>query len=105
MSAKRISWIVTALIVLLMTGCGTTDTKNQLKPPSVYRNPQVQITHAPTEIASDPSNIEVSETATADVTDPLYAEPTIDEEQAMMDDIESSLNELEGKLERMNTNP
>lgn len=104
MNAKRISWIITALIALFITGCGT-DTKDQLKPPSVYRNPQVQITHAPTEVASEPSTVEVSETATADVTDPFYVEPTVDEEQILMDEIESSLNELEGKLERMNTNP
>ena len=102
MSAKRISLLVT-IIGLLITGCGT-DTKSQLKPPGVYRDPQVQITHAPTEMA-EIATVEADASETAQAGDPLYVEPTEDEDQALMDEIDNSLTDIENKLDRMNTNP
>jgi len=103
MSAKRISLFFIILIGLLLTGCGT-DTKSQLKPPGVYRDPQVQITHAPTEVA-EIATVEADASETAQASDPLYVEPTEDEDQALMDEIENSLNDIENDLNRMNTNP
>ncbi len=103
MSAKRISLLVTIIIGLLITGCGT-DTKSQLKPPGVYRDPQVQITHAPTELA-EIATVEADASETAQADDPSYVEPTEDEDQALMDEIDNSLSDIENKLDRMNTNP
>lgn len=109
MNTKRASWITLffILIALLITGCGT-DTKDQLKPPGVYRNPQVKITHAPTEeVVADLSTVEAIASATAEIADNSQdPELTTDEEeQALMDKVDSLLSDIENELDRMNTNP
>ena len=95
----------TALLALSATGCGI-DTNNQLKPPGVYRDPQIRITHAPTEMAVDLSLTEAGASATVEpvAIQPL-TEPMVDDEQFLMDEIERLLNKIEGKLDRMDLNP
>jgi hypothetical protein len=104
MTAQAKRWAVVIFAVLAATGCGT-DSNNTLKPPSVYRDPQVRVTRAPTEIAVDPSTMEAS-TATVDpaAIQPL-AGPTVDEEQFLMDDIEYLLDKIERKLDQTDVNP
>ena len=105
MSAKRISLIITLLIALLITGCGT-DSKDQLKQPSVYKNPQVRITHAPTEIVAEPAIAEAtSEIATQEVVNNPEATEIEPEDQAYLDEVENLLNKVEDELDRMDTNP
>lgn len=90
---------------LLSVGCGT-DTKIQLKPPSVYRDPQVRVTHDPTEIVVDLATIEAGASATVE---PVAIQPLTesleDDEQYWMDEIERLFNKIEGKLDRMDLNP
>lgn len=104
MSAKRISLIVTLLIALLVTGCGT-DSKDQLKQPSVYKNPQVRITHAPTEIVAEPATAEATSSATQEVVNKPEATEIEPEDQAFLDEVENLLNKVEDELDRMDTNP
>ena len=95
-------------VALLASGCGTDSNDPPLKPPSVYRDPQVRVTHAPTEIAFVPSTIEANATFTTleplVVIEPI-AGPTTDEQQFLMDEIERLLTKIEGKLDRMDINP
>jgi hypothetical protein len=107
MALKRTTgWMILVFAALLISGCGTDTTNNPLKPPSVYKDPQISVTHAPTEIALDPATIEASASATAE---PLVIEPpagpTEDEQQALMDEIERLLTKIEDKLDRTDLNP
>ena len=104
MIAQVKRWAVVICIAWMATGCGGTDSNNVLKPPSVYRDPQVRVTHAPTEIAT--STMEASASATADpvAIQPL-AGPTVDDEQFLMDDIEYLLDKIERKLDQTDVNP
>ena len=102
----RIKWravVVVVLTALIVIGCGT-DTNNQLKPPSVYRGPQVRVTHAPTETAV--SSTEASSSAIVEPTAiQLWDGPTVDEAQALMDDIDYLLDKIERNLDQTNVNP
>lgn len=94
-------------VALLASGCDTNSNNQPLKPPSVYRDPQVRVTHAPTEIVLVPSTIEASTSATLEpgaMIEPV-AGPTTDEQQFLMDEIERLLTRIEGKLDRMDLNP
>jgi hypothetical protein len=105
---KRTAWVAVVFVALMISGCGTADSNDPpLKPPSVYRDPQVRVTHAPTEIVLVPSTIEASTSATLEpgvVIEPV-AGPTTDEQQFLMDEIERLLTKIEGKLDRMDVNP
>ncbi len=104
MNAKRTGWIITIVIALLITGCGT-DTKSELQPPSVYKNPQVKITHAPTAIVLDIPTAEATAPATQAVANNLE-EPEVElEDQFFLDQVEYLLNKIENELDRMDTNP
>jgi hypothetical protein len=105
MIAQARRWLVVIFAVLMATGCGT-DSNNALKPPSVYRGPQVRVTHEPTEMAVDPSTMEASASATVNpvAIQPL-AGPTVDDEQFLMDDIEDLLDKIERKLDQTDVNP
>lgn len=92
-----------ALLALLAVGCET-DTSNPLKPPSVYRDPKVRVTHAPTE--TDAPTLEAGASAT---TEPVFIQPpggsSVDEEQFLMDEIERLLSKMERKLDQTDVNP
>ncbi len=111
MNAKRTGLMIAFLIAaLLMSGCGT-DTKDELKPPGVYKNPQVKITHAPTELVVEQPTAEASPVATDAVVSSLpnevFQEPELDD-QFYLDNVESLLNQIENeleRLERMDKNP
>jgi hypothetical protein len=109
MRFKRTGWIITIIIAMLMTGCGggNNDPENPLKPPSVYRDPSIEITHAPTEIVLDDLlTPEASVTAAQGVVD--FSDeptPTEDDETALMDLIEETLNSLETRLNQIDTDP
>ena len=91
------------LACMMATGCGT-DSNNALKPPSVYRDPQVRVTHAPTEIATSTMEASASATVNPVAIQPL-AGPTVDDEQFLMDEIESLLDKIERKLDQTDVNP
>lgn len=108
MNPKRASWIITFIIALLITGCGTgTKDQSKLKPPSVYREPQVKVTHAPTEVVADPSTIEAAPSGTVEfVENQQDSEATTDaEDQSLMDELDNQLTKIENDLDRMDTNP
>jgi len=100
--AKR--WAVVVFVALMATGCGGTDSNNMLKPPSVYRAPQVRVTRAPTETDVPPPT-EASASATGPVAIQPLAGPTVDDEQFLMDDIEYLLDKIERKLDQTDVNP
>ena len=111
MNAKRTGLIIVFLIALLLTGCGT-DSNDQLKPPAVYKNPQVKITHAPTEmVVEQQPTAEASAVATDQIVstlpDETFEEPEL-EDQVFIDNVENLLNQIENeleRLERMDKNP
>ena len=98
--------MIAVLMALFITGCGT-DSKNQLKQPSVYKNPQVRVTHAPTTVAVDSSPTDITSSATEVANDLQVPEATATDEddQVYLDDVDNLLNKVEDELDRMNTNP
>ena len=89
----------------LLASCTPAD--NKLKPPAVhvYRGPQVWVTRAPTvPFATELAEIEVTATIQPD-TPPLQAGPTWDEQQYLLDDIDSLFNDIENRLDSTNVNP
>jgi hypothetical protein len=111
MRLKRTGWILIIAMVLLITSCGGTNNepKNPLKPPSVYRGPSVEITHAPTEVVLDDlptPEASVTTTAAQGVVD--FSDeptPTEDDETSLMDLIDETLNSIETRLNQIDTNP
>jgi hypothetical protein len=106
MSLKQTGWMSVVFVALLISGCGT-NSNNPLKPPSVYKGPEISVTHAPTEIALDPATIEASASATVE---PIVIiqppdEPTEDQQQFLMDEIEGLLTKIESKLDQTDVNP
>lgn len=111
MNAKRTGLIIVFLVALLLTGCGSDTNDDQLKPPGVYKNPQVKITHAPTEVVVEQPTAEASPVATNEVVsnlpDPSFEEPE-PEDEFFLNNVESLLTQIENeldRLERMEKNP
>ncbi len=106
MSLKKASWVIVVFVALLVSACGTTDSNDPLKPPSIRRDPDVHVTRAPTEVALDTPTAEPSASPTVT---PQIFQPSdwsaADEEQFLMDEIERLLNRIESKLEQIDTNP
>lgn len=91
-------WTFLAVVASLTVACGA-DVKNPLKPPSVYRDPQIHVTSGPT--------LTITPTATLEPTATIVWYP-LDEsynEQALIDEIEFLLDRMETKLDQTNTNP
>jgi hypothetical protein len=107
---RKLCWIIPLVVALLVTGCGNDPKKDELKPPSVYRNPQVRITHAPTVVVADVATVAVEAEASALPTDPvIYFNPTEEDpeaiDMAMMDQIEALLSKIGNELDRIDTEP
>lgn len=108
MNRKQVRWLIPLIMALLVTGCGN-DPKTELKQPSVYRNPQVRITHAPTEVVANVATVEAE--ASAFPTDPMadsfddFEQSPEEVDQSMMAEIEALLDRIESELDRMDTNP
>lgn len=109
MNRKFVRWLIPLMVALLITGCGNDPKDEELKQPSVYRNPQVRITHAPTtEVVAEIATLEAE--ASAFPTDPVvYFEETEaspeDIDNAMMSEIEALLDRIESELNRIDTEP
>lgn len=113
MSLKRA--IMLLFMAMLIASCSNTDTKDQpTKPASVYKDPQVKITHAPpTEVIVNVPSLEATALATEIVGSTTQNDaPEVTNEateeaidQALMNEIEYLLNKIETDLERMDTNP
>lgn len=106
MSLKQTGWMIVIFVALLTSACATGN-NDPLKPPSVYKGPEISVTHAPIETALDPATIEASASATVE---PLVViqppdEPTEDEQQFLMDEIEGLLTKIERKLDQTDVNP
>jgi hypothetical protein len=104
--SKKVKPVVAVLLfALLAAGCGI-QSEDALKPPDVrvYRPPQIWVTRPPTGTATAPveaAGTPAPEAAAVEV----YAGPTLDYEQYLIDEIEFLLNRIEGKLERTDTDP
>ena len=103
MMLRRLGWVILVFAALLITSCGP-EPDDPLKPPSVYRNPEVRVTRAPTAIATEPPVAASASATVAPLAMQPLAWPTVDIEQ-LMNDIESQLSEMENELDRIDTNP
>jgi hypothetical protein len=105
MSLRRFGWAVLVATALLVTaGCGSPQPDDPLRPPSIYRNPQVHVTRAPTVIVTETPEVASEPTNDTPVFVQPVAWPTTDIEQ-LMNDIESQLTEMERDLDRIDTDP
>src|SRR5688572_6127323 len=102
MSKKAKPVVAVLLFALLAVGCGIQG-EDALKPPDVrvYRPPQIWVTHAPTGTATAPVEA-VGTPAPEAAAVELYAGPTLDYEQYLIDEIEFLLSRIERKLDSVN---
>jgi|GEM_PF-3976238 len=108
MGLKQIDWVAAALALVLLAACGTADEDlaDPLKPPSVYRNPQVYVTRAPTQTVDLTAVAQVNASATPEpAAFQVFTEPLVDDEQFLMDRIQSMLDEAERELNQIDINP
>ena len=100
--AKTKQWLAGILITVAISACGS-ETATPLKPPSVYRGPHVQVTHAPTDAVA----LETIESTTTEpgAIQAQQAWPTVDETQYLLDEIDYLFNKIETRLDRTNVNP
>jgi hypothetical protein len=88
-----------------LMGCATNSNSNPLKPPSVYRDPKVHVTRAPTQIATDLPETDVSPSATVQ---PVWVQPQAaptEDEQFLMNEIDTLLTKVENRLDTTDVNP